>query len=182
MNTRQFSIIFYSIIGICILIIIISYTSFDILEVAVPFNWTMKYFSLPILLLSLPLSGFIYLTFLHSKERKKFNSKIRDNLRSVFRIITLTIGLTAILGGTTLSTIILTNAYLGDNKEINIQAKVVDYYTLRSNRAGVKHYIKIQGKQLNKIVDLRVEQPYQVGQTFNKTMKIGKWGLLYSTK
>ena len=181
MSTRQFLILFYSIIGICILTMIISFTSFDILEVDIPFKWTMKYFSLPILVLSLPLSGIIYLAFLHSKERKNYNSKTWDYLRSFFRIITLTLALTVMFGGTTASTIILTNAYLGENKEIYIQAKIVDYYIQTNNSGKVSHHIKIQDKQLDKIVDLKVEQPYQVGQTFNKTMKIGKWGLLYST-
>ena len=74
-------------------------------------------------------------------------------------------------GGTTASTIILTNAYLGENKEIYIQAKIVDYYILTNNSGKVSHHIKIQDKQLDKIVDVKVEQPYQVGQTFNKTMK-----------
>lgn len=182
MSTRQFLSIFFIILGVCILTMIFSFTSFDVLEVDIPFKWTIKYFSLPILVLTLPSCSFIYLAFLHNKERNKYNSKIWDNLRTIFRIITLTIALTGILGGTTLSTIILTNAYLGNNKEINLQAKIVDYYTLTNNGGKVKHYIKIQDKQLDKIVDLRVEQPYQVGQTFNKTMKIGKWGLLYSTK
>jgi hypothetical protein len=89
--------------------------------------------------------------------------------------------MTGIFIGTTLSLIILTNAYIGDSKTINLNAKIVDYYTLR-NKGRNRHYIKIQDPQLDRIIDLKVQGPYQIGQTFNKTMQIGKWGLLYSEK
>jgi hypothetical protein len=93
----------------------------------------------------------------------------------------LTLGMTIIFIGTTLSMIILTNDYIGDSNTINLNAKIVDYYTLK-NKGRTRHYIKIQDQQLDRIIDLKVQGPYQVGQTFNKTMQIGKWGLLYSEK
>jgi len=89
--------------------------------------------------------------------------------------------MTGIFIGTTLSLIILTNAYIGSSRTINLNAKIVDYYTLTS-KGRTKHYIKIQDQQLERIIDLKVQEPYQVGQSFNRTMKIGKWGLLYSEK
>ena len=81
---------------------------------------------------------------------------------------------------TTLSIIILTNSS-GDNKTINLNAKIVDYYTTR-NKGRISHYIKIQDSQLERIVELKVDRPFQIGQPFIKTIKIGKWGLLYSEK
>jgi hypothetical protein len=89
--------------------------------------------------------------------------------------------MTGIFIGTTLSIIILTNAYIGDSRTINLKAKIVDYYTLTS-KGRTRHYIKIQDQQIDRIIDLKVQGSYQVGQTFNKTMQIGKWGLLYSKK
>lgn len=89
--------------------------------------------------------------------------------------------MTGIFIATTLSIIILTNAYIGDSKTINLNAKIVDYYITRS-KGRTRHYIKIEDQQLDRIIELKVQRPYNVGQTFNKTMQIGHWGLLYSNK
>lgn len=93
----------------------------------------------------------------------------------------MTFGLTGILTGTTLSLIILTNAYIGEHRTINLNAKIIDYYSLKS-KGRIRHHIKIQDPQLDRIIDLKVQEPYQIGQTFNKSILIGKWGLLYSEK
>lgn len=181
MTTRQFQIIFFAILGLCILTIILSFTSFDFIEVDTATSWTMKYFALPILVVMTPSCYFIYLRFIRQHETKEYISKIWTQLRTIFRIFILTLAMTGIFIGTTLSIIILTNAYYGDSKTINLNAKIVDYYILR-RKGRTRHYIKIQDHQLDKIIDLKVQGPYQVGQIFNKTMKIGKWGLLYSEK
>ena len=179
MTTRQFQAIFYVIIVFCILIIVLSFTSFDFIEVDTALSWTMKYFALPILIVSTPSCYFIYLKFIRQHEKKEYKSKVWMQLRTVFRIFVLTLAMTGIFIGTTLSMIILTNAYIGDSRTINLNAKIVDYYTLRS-KGRTRHYIKIQDQQLDRIIDLKVQESYQVGQTFTKTMQIGKWELLYS--
>lgn len=181
MTTRQFQIGFYILIGLCILTIVLSFTSFDFIEVDTAVSWTMKYFALPILIVMTPSWYFIYLKVIRQHETKEYKSKIWTQLRTIFRVFILTLAMTGIFIGTTLSIIILTNAYIGDSKTINLNAKIVDYYTLTS-KGQTKHYIKIQDQQLDRIIDLKVQGPYQVGQTFNKTMQIGKWGLLYSEK
>jgi hypothetical protein len=89
--------------------------------------------------------------------------------------------MTGIFFAATLSIIILTNAYMGEIRKINLNATIVDYYTSTS-RGQTRHYIKIQDQQLDRIIELKVQSPYQIGETFEKTMKIGKWGLLYSEK
>lgn len=181
MTTRQFQTVFYVLIGLCILTIVLSFTSFDFIEVDTAINWTMKYFALPILIVMTPSCYFTYLRFIRQHETKEYKSKMWTQLRIIFRIFILTIAMTGIFIGTSLSIIILTNAYLGDNKTINLNAKIVDYYTLK-NKGRTRHYIKIQDQQLDRIIDIKVQGSYQVGQTFNKTMQIGKWGLLYSEK
>ena len=181
MTTRQFQGVFYLIIGLCIFSIVLSFTSFDFIELDIAIDWTMKYFALPILIAMTPSCYFIYLRFIRQHETKEYKSKIWTQLRTIFRIFILTLAMTGIFIGTTLSMIILTNAYIGDSKTINLNAKIVDYYTLTS-KGRTRHYIKIQDQQLDKIIDLKVQRPYEVGQIFNKTMQIGKWGLLYSEK
>ena len=68
---------------------------------------------------------------------------------------------------------------MGDGRTINLNATIVDYYTSTS-RGQTRHYIKIQDQQLDRKIELKVQGPYQVGEKFDKKMKIGKWGLLYS--
>lgn len=93
----------------------------------------------------------------------------------------MTLAMTGIFIATTLSIIILTNAYFGDSQTINLSAKVVDYYTTKG-KGRTRHYIKIQDQKLDRIIELKVDRPYQVGQVFNKSMQIGQWGLLYAHK
>ena len=179
LTQQSFKTIFYIVLGLCILTIILSATSFDFVEVDTAISWTMKYFAFPILLIMIPTCYFIYLKFIIQHETKKYKSKVWTNLRTTFRIFILTIAMTAIFIGTTLSLIILTNAYLGDSKQINLNAKIVDYYTTR-NKGRTKFHIKIQDVQIDRIVELQVDKPYIIGEQFSKTMNIGEWGLLYS--
>ncbi|MPN56882.1 hypothetical protein SDC9_204575 [bioreactor metagenome] len=154
---------------------------FDFIEVDTATNWTMKYFALPILIIMIPISYFVYLKFIRQHEKKEYKSKVWTHLRTIFRITILTLAMTMLLIGTVLSSIILTNAYLGDSKTVSLNANIVDYYTTK-NRGRTNYYIEIQDQQLDRIIKLKVYEPYQVGQQFNKTMKVGKWGLLYSEK
>jgi hypothetical protein len=141
----------------------------------------MKYFALPILLFMTPACYYIYLKFIRQHERKEYKSKFLTNLRTAFRILILTVAMTGIFIATTLSLIILSNAYLGESKTIDLKAVIVDYYQTE-NRGRTSHYIKIKDEQLKNSIELKVERSYKVGQIFNKTLKIGYWGLLYSNK
>jgi len=174
----QFKTIFYVILGLCILTTVIAFTSFDFIETDLAADWTMKYFALPILVVMTPVSYFIYLKFLRQHEGKKYKSKMWTNLRTIFRIVILTCGLTAILFATTLSIILLSNSS-GDNRTINLNAIIVDYHST-NNRGRINHYIRIQDSQLNRVVELKVKRQFAIGQPFTESMKIGKWGLLYS--
>ena len=181
MTTRQIKTVFILVLGLCVLAMVFSYTLFENLEVDVAVDWTMKYFALPILIVMIPICNFIYKRIILQHERKIYYNGIWAKLRSPFRIIILTSAMTGIFIGTTLSLILLTNAYFGERKTIKLHAKIVDYHTLTYKRL-TRHYIKIQDQQLDRTIELKVQRPYKVGQTFNKTMLIGKWGLLYSEK
>ena len=85
-----------------------------------------------------------------------------------------------ILVPTALSLIILSNAFLGDSRQIALNAKIIDYHQSENRRTS--YHIKIEDGQLNRAIELSVDKPYKVGETFNKVMLIGHWGLLYSKK
>ncbi|MES2835922.1 MAG: hypothetical protein V4667_00235 [Bacteroidota bacterium] len=179
MTARRIKIIFYLIIGLCVFTMVLPSILFNFIELDIAVNWTMKYFSIPILLINMPICYFVYIKFLKQHETKQHKSIKKIKLRSTFRIFFMTIGMSVILIGTTLSLIILTNAYLGNTKTIILNAKIIDYYTFK-NKGKTNHYIKIQDSQLNRIVELRVKKQYQIGDKFNKTVQQGKWGLLFS--
>ncbi|WP_284652400.1 hypothetical protein [Flavobacterium terrisoli] len=178
---NKFKILFFTLLTICILTVIVAFNSFDYVETNLAHEITMKYFSLPILLIMFPVCLIIYLKFLVQHEGKKYTKKIWTNVRTIFRIITLTIGMTVVLYATTLSIIMLTNDSLGENETIVLNAKIVDYYSMESS-GTIRHYIKIQDPKLNRSVKLKVNKPYLIGEKFNKKMKVGYWGLLYSEK
>ena len=140
LTQQSFKTIFYIVLGLCILTIILSATSFDFVEVDTAISWTMKYFALPILLIMIPTCYFIYLKFIIQHETKKYKSKVWTNLRTTFRIFILTIAMTGIFIGTTLSLIILTNAYLGDSKQINLNAKNCRLLYYKKQRADEISY------------------------------------------
>jgi hypothetical protein len=73
MTIRQFQTIFYVIIGLCILTIVLSFTSFDFIEIDTATSWTMKYFALPILIVLTPSSYFIYTRFIRQHEKKEID-------------------------------------------------------------------------------------------------------------
>lgn len=160
--------------------IVLSFILFDFIEVETATNWTIKYFAIPILFIMMPSCYIIYIKFIRQHEKLN-KSNFWTQLRTIFRVFALTLAMTGMFIGTTLSLIILTNAYIGESRIILLNAKIVDYYTLKS-KGRTKHYIKIQDKQINRIIDLKVPVKYNVGQTFKKQMKIGKWGLIYSMK
>ncbi len=55
--------------------------------------------------------------------------------------------------------IILTNAYMVDSRTIDLDAEIIDSYTL-TGKGRTKHYNKIEDQQLNSIIKLRVQKPY----------------------
>ncbi len=181
MTIRKFQAVFYSVLGLCILIIVTAFTSFDFIEVDTAVNRTMRYFAVPILIAMTPVCYFVYLRFLRQHEKKAYKSQVWTRVRTVFRIFIMTLAMTGIFIATTLSIMILTNAYFGDSKTINLNAKVVDYYTSIS-KGSTRHYIKIQDQQLDRIIEMKVDRAYQVGQVFNRSMQVGQWGLLYANE
>lgn len=184
MKTLKFQVIFYFVIGLCIVINVLSFKSFDFIETDTAMSWTIKYFGLPILIVLIPICSFIYLRYLIQYEKKNFRSNSLMIGRTIFRIFVLTLGMAFIFLITTFSTIILTNGYIGRSKTVDINAIVIDYkITGEGVKKGItKHYIKIKDEQINRIIELKVDKAYKIGQPFTKTMKVGIWGLLYSEK
>ena len=138
-------------------------------------------FLIPILIISTLATLFLYSKYLR-KFNAKTNSKIKIIFQDIFTVTFLTLIFSGLLCGLTVSTIVTTNAYLGQPKVLTINEPVIKYepYTTRWGR--LRHYIDFKNPIDNSIITLEVYRKYNVGETFIKEMSIGKWGQLYSMK
>ena len=127
---------------------IFTFKSFDFIEVDTAISWTIKYFALPIFLILIPTCYFIYIKYIRQYETKELKSKTAITLRTLFRVTILTFAMTIIFIPTILSLIILSNAYLGDSKTVQLNATIIDFYQTE-NKGQINYHIKIADKQLN---------------------------------
>ena len=153
---------------------------FVILETGPVIDWTIKYFFKPVLILMLLISTWLYVTHIKQKETRNYNKKWLTHGRTFLRIFLLTIGLSFFSLVTTYSLILITNAHLGRPHEI----VAVNSTVLESGHTGgvgrVKHYyIVVAIEPLNKTVELDVRRSYEVGDTYQTTLNVGYWGLIY---
>lgn len=179
MTATNFKVITISVVGFCVLVCLVAFTSFQYIEFNTATNWALEYFALPILFIMIPTCSLSYMKFIRKVEIQQFGVEPLSSEKTIFRIMLFTVGMTAIFFATTISFIILTNAYLGESKKIELSATILKYNATK-RRGRTNHYIQIKDQTSDRIIDLKVYRPYTVGETFQKPIKIGKWGLLYS--
>jgi len=121
----------------------------------------------------------VYIKYLRQLN-KKTNSKIKVVFQDLFTTVLLTGIVSAILIGMTVSTIVTSNAYCGQSKDVRITGTVVDYSENTTKWGRLRHRIKFINSYDKIMTDIEVYRKYEIGEAFNKNMKIGKWGQLYS--
>ena len=142
---------------------------------------TTKYF-LPII----TLLAILFVTKFYFKHLKqlnanhKFKSQTQEKWADFFNCFLMILVLTATFFAMTYSTIITTNAYLGTSDKILINEKVQDYYTSTDKYGKTRRYIKFLNPVDNEVITMEVYKLYNIGDTFEKEMKIGQWKILYS--
>lgn len=134
---------------------------------------------IPIILFSAMGTIVVYIKYL-----RQINQKTNSRLKVIFQDIITTVFLTgiisAILVGMIVSTIVTTNAYCGESKNILIVGTVVDYKENTTKWGRLRHRIKFISSYDNKMKNFEVDRKYELGEEFRKDMKIGSWGQLYS--
>lgn len=178
MKMKRFNRVFYSIFGFCIFIMFLGFASFEIIEIDPATDWTLRYFPFPIVVVMFLLSNYIYTQFLIHVDTKYYASKFWIKLRTMFRILVLTFGLTIVSFGVTLSSILLTNAYFGNSK-ISVYSPVLEYHESR-HKGILNRYVTIYVPQLKRKVELKVNKPFEEGELYEKQLYLGYWGLLYT--
>ena len=121
----------------------------------------------------------VYIKYLR-RLNPKTNSKVKVVFQDLFTILFLTGIVSAILIGMSVSTIVTSNAYCGQSKDVRIIGTVVDYSENTTKWGRLRHRIKFINSYDQTMTDIEVYRKYEVGEEFNKNMKIGKWGQLYS--
>jgi hypothetical protein len=134
---------------------------------------------IPIVFFSAVGTIFVYVKYLR-KLNPKTNSKVKVVFQDLFTTVFLTGIISAISVGMTVSTIVTTNAYCGQSKDILVVGTVVDYSENTTKWGRLRHRIKFISSIDKKLKDFEVYRKYEIGEEFKKDMKIGIWGQLYS--
>jgi hypothetical protein len=136
-------------------------------------------FFIQIVLLSAIGPIIVYVKYLRQLNPKT-NSKVKVVFQDLFTAVTLTGIVSAVLVGMTVSTIVTTNAYCGQSKDVLVVGTVVDYSESTTKWGRLRHRIKFISSHDKKLKNFEVYRKYEIGEEFKKDMKIGKWGQLYS--
>ena len=142
---------------------------------------TTKYFLPIITLVAIPVMTKFYFKYLKQLDTSfKLKSRTKEKWTDFFNCFLIILVVIATFFGMTFSTIITTNA-LGNSKSITLKETVQDYYTSTDKYGKTRLYIKFLNPVDKEVVTLEVYRQYNIGDTFEKEMKIGRWGILYST-
>jgi len=134
---------------------------------------------IPIICLSGIATTIVYVKYLR-RLNPKTNSKVKVLFQDIFTTLFLTVIVSAILVGMSVSTIVTTNAYLGQSKDVLVVGTVVEYSENTTKWGRLRHRIKFISTYDKKMKDFEVYRKYEIGEVFKKDMKIGIWGQLYS--
>ena len=142
---------------------------------------TTRYFLPIITVVAVPVMTKFY--FRHLKKLNanyKFKSHTHEKWADFVNCFLIILVVTATFFAMTYSTIITTNAYIGNSDKILIQETVQDYFTSTSAYGATRRYIKFYNPIDNEVITLEVYRQYNIGEIFEKEMKIGRWGIIYS--
>ena len=173
----------WMILIICAIIIGFPFFTIKYFETSSALIITTKYFFLPILLCLIIFAPKFYYNKIKPLDNKIPKNKFKENTRDIVSIIMMIIFSSGIISyGIIFSLIITTNKYFGKSEIVKIQEPVEKYepYTTRYGR--LRHYIDFKNPKTQKTIHLEVYREYQVGEIFEKEMKYGAWGILYSTE
>ena len=174
--------IFILIFGSCVGIIVYGMTSYDIVQIDKPAYWTRNYFAIPVILIMLPLSTYVYLAFLKSFENKWFQNPLFNKFKIVWKIVLLTIVLSFFGIWTVLTGILLTNELIGKQEIVQLNALIIEYRAPkeRTRRSVSKsHYVTIYDLHKKEQIELDVNRKFVVGEQFDIKLVKGYWGILY---
>jgi len=177
-NWKSKVILFYI---ICAFIIAYPFFAIDYFETSTALKLTAKYLLIPIFICLLILVPKFYYKKVKPLDKNKPKTKIKEKSRDILSIFMMLICLTGIFFGIVFSLIITTNKFFGKSETVEIKEPVLEYSPEITRNGRLRHHIKFKNPKTNKNIDLEVYRKYKVGEIFEKEMKYGAWGILYST-
>lgn len=166
---------------ICAVIIAYPFFTIRYFETSTALLITAKFLLLPIIICLVVFGPKFYYKKVKPLDKNIPKNKVKEKARDVFSIIMMTICLSGILFGMGFSLIITTNRFFGNSEIVQIKEPVKSYS--HDTKNGVlKHYIDFKDPKTQKTIQLEVYRKYDVGEIFEKEMKYGAWGILYSTE
>lgn len=168
------------IIGIVISALVIGYPFFAIkyFETEIPRHIAATYFLLPILIVFIAFGPRFYFKRVKQLDGYKTKSKLKEKVRDVFAIVMMIVCSSGVAFSIFFSLIITTNTFYS-SKTI-ISEAVLNYRPETTKNGRLRHYIDIVNPRTNNKIHLEVYRQYQAGEIFEKEMKYGLWGILYS--
>ncbi len=173
----------YVILFFVICAVIIGYPFFTIkyFETSIALAVVTKFLLLPIIIGLVIFSPKLYYKKIKKLDKKIPNSSFKEKLRDFTSITMMIICLSGILFGIAFSLIITTNKLFAKPQIVKINENVIKYNQYISKYGRLRHYIDFKSPKTQEIIHLEVYREYYVGEIFEKEMKYGAWGILYST-
>lgn len=159
--------------------IIIGYPFFTIkyFESHTALKIAAKYWLPPIFIVLLIIGPKFYI-----KKVKPLDNKPSSKFRDFFSIAFMIICATGLFFSISFSLIITTNKWFSKSETVKIKEPVTKYYTDITKNNRLRHYIEFTNPKTGKKISLEVYRKYETGEVFEKEMKYGAWGILYSTE
>lgn len=136
-----------------------------------------KYILLPIFITLLVAGPKFYF-----KNVKPLDKKPESKIKDFFSIAFMIVCATGFFFFMSFSLIITTNKLFNNSEAVKIKTPVTKYYTDLTKNGRLRHYIKFTNPKTGETIDLEVYRKYERGEFFEKEMKYGAWGILYSAK
>lgn len=162
---------------ICAVIIAYPFFAIPYFESNTTWLFVLKYLLAPIIITLL-----IVIPKFYRKYLETFNRRAKPKANHNFTIVLLVVVITMILGGMCFSLIITTNQWFSSSETVKIKEPVIGSYRSKTRNGAVRNYIEFKDPKSHQIITLNVNKEYQPGDIFEKEMKYGAWGILYSTQ
>ncbi len=179
MKNWKFNVILFYIV--CAIIIGYPFFSIKYFETQSALRITAKYLLLPIFISLLIFGPKFYFKKVKPLDNRK-DSKLKIILRDIFSIMFMIICATGLFFGIAFSLIITTNKFFGTPEYILIKEPVQNYQPYITKNGRLRHYIDFRNPKTQEKIRLEVYRKYREGEIFEKEMKYGFWGILYSTE
>lgn len=161
--------------------IIIGYPFFAIkyFETEKAFKITAKYFLVPTFICLSLFGPSFYFRKVKPLDSYVPNSKLKEKVRDIFSIVLMIFYSSIIFCAMFFSLIITTNSF-GKSQLVMIRQTIIKYRPEVTKNGRLRHYIDFKNPYNNDNIHLEVYREYKPGEIFEKEMKFGQWGILYS--